>query len=116
MRRARIAQGIPEIASAVTADEMEGKAMKMPMTWCRQQGRGFPPELMGSPHRTDMGIDAYSYWWKSITKEQRVLLSNEQWRAQANRASEAQTRGPHRRNRSIHPKNRLALQAELDAQ
>lgn len=36
----------------------------------------------------DKGIDAYSQWWKSITKEQRVLLSNEHGGLK-NRASEA---------------------------
>jgi len=81
-------KAFPEIASAVTADEMEGKAINADDVVPPARVE-VPAELMEAARtEADKGIDAYSYWWKSITKEQRVLLSNEHGGLK-NRASEA---------------------------
>lgn len=81
-------KAFPEIASAVTADEMEGKAINADDVAPPARAE-VPAELMDAARtEADKGIDAYSHWWKSITKEQRVLLSNEHGGLK-NRASEA---------------------------
>ena len=66
----------PEIASAATAEEMEGKPIHpdeaLPVLL------EVPAELLEAARSAaDKGLSAYGAWWSSITKEDRKILAGE---------------------------------------
>ena len=69
----------PEIASAPTADEMEGKQIHPDDSLQQVHQRAQPsPELLEAARETaGKGVSQYAEWWKAITKEQRQLLADE---------------------------------------
>ncbi len=88
----------PEIASAATADEMEGKQIHpedAPDT--RPEVKTAPPELLaGAAQAATQGVEKYAAWWKAATKEQRGLIGLNQHnanKAQAEAADKSRTVG-----------------------
>ena len=86
----------PEIASAATADEMEGKQIhpdETPDT--RPEVKTAPPELLaGASQAAASGVESYGAWWKAATKEQRALIGLDRHnanKAQAEAADKART-------------------------
>ena len=86
----------PEIASAATADEMEGKQIhpeEAPDT--RAEVKTAPAELLaGAAQAATQGVDKYAAWWMAATKEQRGLIGLDQHnanKAQAEAADKART-------------------------
>ncbi len=86
----------PEIASAATADEMEGKQIHpddAPDN--RPEVKAAPPELLaGAAQAAAQGVDSYGAWWKAATKEQRALIGLDRHnanKAQAEAADKART-------------------------
>lgn len=64
----------PEIASAPTADEMEGKQIH-PDDVSGAAEVIVPAELLaGAAEASAKGEEAYATWWKAATKEQRTLI------------------------------------------
>ncbi len=86
----------PEIASAPTADEMEGKQIHPDDAHdTRAEVKAAPPELLaGAAQAAALGVEKYAFWWEAATKEQRALIGLDQHnanKAQAEAADKART-------------------------
>lgn len=87
-------KAFPEIASAPTADEMEGKAISPDDAPGGHAEPTAPPELVASATQAvALGSDAYAMFWKGITKAERQALASrhEGWKTQAAAADAART-------------------------
>lgn len=83
----------PEIASAPTADEMEGKQIH-PDDAPPPNELAAPPELIAKAQaEADKGVAAYSAFWSSITKDERKALAGHHagLKARAEEADAART-------------------------
>jgi len=84
----------PEIASAPTADEMEGKQIH-PDDVAGAAEVIVPAELLaGAAEASAKGEEAYATWWKAATKEQRTLIGLQRhtaYKANAQAADNART-------------------------
>lgn len=86
----------PEIASAPTADEMEGKQIHPDDALdTRVETKAAPPELLaGAAQAAAQGVEKYAAWWKAATKEQRAIIGlslHNAYKAEAEAADKART-------------------------
>ena len=83
----------PEIASAPTADEMEGKQIHPDDVPPTAEAAAAPELIARAQAEADKGVTAYSAFWQSITKDERKSLGAQHGdlKASAERADAART-------------------------